>query len=696
MCLVRAASPAVVINELMWGGEEYVELWNLTAADVPLAGWSLERKQAGKATVTITVFGAGERVRASGFFLIVRSVVSTSAPADKTVSGLRLVDIGELVTLRDASGAVVDTANREGPWYAGTKTASMERKDPPGDGSDPSVWHTSIGVDGTRRGTPGVTNSPGNRPPAITLTLPESLTERTAGTFGAAVSDPDGDAVTVSWDFGDGGTGTGTALSHRYTRAGTYTVIATASDGVAEQNVQGSVAVTPRPSPTGVVVNEALPDPTGSDTAGEFLELFNTTSSPVDLGGAQLDDADGGSAPYVIPDGTALAGGAYLSFPRSETGLALNNDGDRARLLAPDGTLVSELTFGSSPAEGAAWARRTDGSADWTTTPTAGGTNLFTPLLTAEPEGGTVPSSPTPTPRTSPTPTPRDAARTVSLLEARALPRGARVRVTGVVAAPPNVLGRGVFYLAGPVPEPPALYGAGSGIQVFVSGGDLPTLALGDRVAVTGTMSTIRNELRIRAVVADVQRVGAGEPPASTAVSTGSLGESLEGTLVRVQGSISRLSGNIFELDDGSGAARVLVKRATGWTRPALRRGDSVTVTGIVSQSGDLYRILPRFAGDLRIAGIVAGSAAARSITDRRSLAAVGAVPPPADSRQEKERAGEAERRRAEEPTPVEMPTVPETAETGAAPVSRLPLPTVVAWSGAAVLGGVRLLTRWR
>ena len=40
------------------------------------------------------------------------------------------------------------------------------------------------------------------------------------------------DALTFSWDFGDGATDSGETVSHTYTAAGEYTVVLTASDGV--------------------------------------------------------------------------------------------------------------------------------------------------------------------------------------------------------------------------------------------------------------------------------------------------------------------------------------------------------------------------------------------------------------------------------------------------------------------------------
>ena len=48
---------------------------------------------------------------------------------------------------------------------------------------------------------------------------------------GAASSDPDGDALTYAWDFGDGGTGVGVAPTHEYATVGDFTVTLTVNDG---------------------------------------------------------------------------------------------------------------------------------------------------------------------------------------------------------------------------------------------------------------------------------------------------------------------------------------------------------------------------------------------------------------------------------------------------------------------------------
>ncbi|CAM2069558.1 PKD domain-containing protein [Sulfidibacter corallicola] len=72
----------------------------------------------------------------------------------------------------------------------------------------------------------------GNRTPTIAgLSLPESGEVGESLTFSVQASDADGDALTITWDTGDGGSGAGAQLTHAFSQPGTYTVTATVSDG---------------------------------------------------------------------------------------------------------------------------------------------------------------------------------------------------------------------------------------------------------------------------------------------------------------------------------------------------------------------------------------------------------------------------------------------------------------------------------
>ncbi len=60
---------------------------------------------------------------------------------------------------------------------------------------------------------------------APTVSCPTSSISGNTVTFNAVASDSDGSIASVSWDFGDGATGSGASITHTYAAFGTYTII---------------------------------------------------------------------------------------------------------------------------------------------------------------------------------------------------------------------------------------------------------------------------------------------------------------------------------------------------------------------------------------------------------------------------------------------------------------------------------------
>lgn len=124
-----------------------------------------------------------------------------------------------------------------------------------------------------------------------------------------------------------------------------------------------------------VVINEIVPDPaTGSQD--ELIELRNLSQLAIDITDWQIDDSDGGSKPYILPEDTIVPAGGYFILYNSTTGVALNNDGDRARLLWDDGALISEVAY-TSAKDNQAYARADQGEFVWTSILTPGSPNEF-------------------------------------------------------------------------------------------------------------------------------------------------------------------------------------------------------------------------------------------------------------------------------------------------------------------------------
>jgi PKD repeat protein len=99
--------------------------------------------------------------------------------------------------------------------------------------SDGSVWGSSSYINKPELQV-DVGGAPANRPPvAQAAATPQSGTAPLAVSLSSAgSSDPDGDALSYSWKFGDGTTGaTAATVSHTYTTPGTYTAELTVNDG---------------------------------------------------------------------------------------------------------------------------------------------------------------------------------------------------------------------------------------------------------------------------------------------------------------------------------------------------------------------------------------------------------------------------------------------------------------------------------
>ncbi|MBI3336163.1 lamin tail domain-containing protein [Candidatus Peregrinibacteria bacterium] len=99
-------------------------------------------------------------------------------------------------------------------------------------------------------------------------------------------------------------------------------------------------------------ITEVLSDPVGSDTDGEWIEIANTGSGALNIGGLLLGVGEGGT--FVLPE-RSLGSGEYLALDRSVTGLSLRNAGDIVRLLYGE-MLIDSVEYSELP-EGISYGR---------------------------------------------------------------------------------------------------------------------------------------------------------------------------------------------------------------------------------------------------------------------------------------------------------------------------------------------------
>jgi len=128
---------------------------------------------------------------------------------------------------------------------------------------------------------------PGNNAPVASIS-----TDKTSGLAPLMVqfdasqsSDPDGDPLTYTWDFGDNTTATGVQVSHTFQSAQAYTVTLTVTDGQGATAI-ANVVITVQDTVTGGCGNlleafdmpRSTPLPTMSQATYEYAHVFGATN----------------------------------------------------------------------------------------------------------------------------------------------------------------------------------------------------------------------------------------------------------------------------------------------------------------------------------------------------------------------------------------------------------------------------------
>ncbi|MBI4280704.1 lamin tail domain-containing protein [Candidatus Uhrbacteria bacterium] len=382
------------------------------------------------------------------------------------------------------------------------------------------------------------------------------------------------------------------------------------------------VSAAPRSySPGALLISELYPAPYAGEE--EWVELFNPGSESISLVDWFLTDAAGTRTPL----GLSIAPQVFLTIrePRGH----LNNSGDTVNLHDPSGAIISSLAY-EGVKRGEAYAF--DGSIfKRSVVPTPGASNQIQipedekeeirfALVQEEVEelgsGAAAPAvkkqkTSVKKSRTKKSP---DPPLEVTLTEARSLAKGTVVRTQGVVSVAPGVFGSRTFYLAG------------SGMQVYAHGLDLPDLSVGDVLEVEGKLGSSGGETRLVVSKADALRVtGHGDAPTPEAMDIGVLDDETEGWLVTVEGTVTEKTNGRLMVEDASGAIPVVVKSGSGIDQRSVSVGSAVRLTGIVSETKSGFRLLPRGADDLSVLALATPTEEAAPARRPISFLSIGA-----------------------------------------------------------------------
>ena len=406
--LLAVDNSPVVINEIAWMGtnisanSEWLELYNNTNSDIDLSGWTLSASDGTPSIILTGIIGA------HNYFLLERTDDGSvpEVTADQIYVGA-LGNSGEILELKDASSNLIDLVDFSTGWPAGDNTnkKTMERINSLL-GSQADNWASSQSADGTPKTINSVFITPNIKPTTSAGADKSAIVGEEVLFDGSGSSDGDGSVVDYKWDFGDGNIASGVSTSHTYNLIGSYLVSLTVVDNLGATssdnlivNVSAVATTTININPSDLVINEFVSDPgTGQK---EWLEIFNNTTSTINLSGFILED---GLGTIAILSGEITAHGFKVFELVSSK---LNNSGDKI-ILKYNSNIIDQVSYGdfddgnlsdNAPVTGDpnSMARKIDGqdsSIDnndfvLTTTPTKESANI----ITAIPPPTPVPSS---------------------------------------------------------------------------------------------------------------------------------------------------------------------------------------------------------------------------------------------------------------------------------------------------------------
>ena len=338
----------IIINEVMWGGSEWIELYNTTDKEIQIDNWSIDgAKTKTESNSAGTLEGVSGKIPADGYFLICDNEYINKIKCDFPKAGLSLTDLpnsnGDLI-LKDKNRIVIDTAVGD-KWPAGKKTGSgentkyysMERINPNVSGSEKCNWDTakeenSFSIDNkTYFGTPKEKNSQFSTDDCTIFYADAG--ENIISVIGEEItfdaSQSKGRIKKYTWNFGDGNTAEGEKVIYKYKFPGKYIVSLIISDGEKEDSDTIEVSI----FPNSIFISEFSPK-------DKWIEIVNESDQIQDISGFSISTKND-EIEFTFPLG------AYIA-PRSFILLSGNKfvfSDDFVSFFYPSGDLVYKIAY---------------------------------------------------------------------------------------------------------------------------------------------------------------------------------------------------------------------------------------------------------------------------------------------------------------------------------------------------------------
>lgn len=350
-----------------------------------------------------------------------------------------------------------------------------------------------------------------------------------------------------------------------------------------------------------LLISEVYYNPiqTGTDTKYEWVELYNNTDEPIDLINWSLTDNTSSiifsDISYVIEPSSFLVIAAYkesflINFPDLDSeikiiylehaiGNGLSNSSDVLKVSDNPEIIVDEVIWNSTNNKDLVV---NDGES-----------------IERVPVSGPFVKNIKPSPGSGPLPVIEseetvDKDTILDIAVAREEKDGEETTVSGVVTVLPGVLSTQYFYIQDET----------GGIQVYNYHKLFPVLKLGDKISVSGELSTVSGERRVKFIeITSISILGTAAEIIPERVEISEIGEKYEGEYIKTTGVVIETSGDNFVIGEKNSdkTIKVAIRDSAKIDKPKMRKGDEVEISGIVSEYKGEYRILPTKQEDVKV-----------------------------------------------------------------------------------------------
>lgn len=334
-------------------------------------------------------------------------------------------------------------------------------------------------------------------------------------------------------------------------------------------------------------LSELYPDTNGQDVTKEFIEIQNDGNIPITLAEWSLTDASG--TRFTFTNADVIQPHSYLAVMRPQSHIVLNNTGDTVTLFAPDKTAVDTQSYEKAKTSFA--FANTNGVWIWTSTPTPNESNRAsennTPTTQTIADGTKTTSNAVPSPnaqRSIP-------ALLLTIANAKEAKNGTRITVKGLVTVLPNIFQSQIMYIQDET----------GGIQIFKNDCRFPTLAEGQSVTVTGTLSHINGEARLKISNQSIIETGVvTELLTPNELNTENTNASI-GSLMMIAGTVISRTANQAFVDVNGKKWTVNFPKNASLNSAVFEKGANVRVAGVIAKSKNNMLIKPRSDQDIKI-----------------------------------------------------------------------------------------------